>query len=225
MNIVFNENLYTDIYNDDKHTLTRKILTKSGINVWEKACSPATKGWKTIVNDINRKINLHKGTKTNLLFLLAFGINMPYQTLRTNINRNKLNEDNIKNIDLLFKRTVPVYIDFDAFIHFLEYSGRAYVTENDKIVLYAAIKFEAWKKAITIEKIKSEISNVSTVVSEKLGDKKIQKSIDRLMKKKILVKRAHGYIINLEKVIKDFNKFRNYPEEKDLGQTTNCVSH
>jgi len=213
MNIVFNKKLYNDIYNDDKNRLVKKILTNAGKKAWDKACTPATKGWKTIVNDTNRTINLHKGTKTNLLLLLAFGISKPYQTVRTNIKRNTLTDDDLLNIDLLFNRTVPIYIDFDAFIHFLEYSGKIYVTENDKIVLFAAIQNQAWENPITIKTIRSKINNVSTFVSAKLEDKNIQSSIDRLIKKRILVKRACGYIINLEKIIKDFNKFRNYPED------------
>lgn len=220
MNIVFNEKLYTEIYYDKNRKLIQKILTEKGIKTWDKACTPETKEWKRIVNDTKRKINPDKGTQTNLLIFLAFGINKTYQTVRTNIKRNTLNEDDISNIDQLFKRAVPVYIDFDAFVYFLEYSGRIYVNDNDKIVLFAAIQKEAWNKPITVKEIKSEISNVSAVVSEKLGDKKIQISIDRLMKKKILMKQAQGYLINLEKVIKDFNKYRNYPETKDLNQTT-----
>lgn len=220
MNIVFNERIYTEIYSNKNPKLFKNILTENGIKAWDKACNPATKEWKKIVNDTKRKINQDKGTQTNLLILLAFGINKTYQTVRINIKRNTLDKDDISNIDLLFKRTVPVYIDFDAFICFLEHSGRIYVDENDKIVLFAAIQKESWNEPITVKEIITEISNVSAVVSEKLGDKKIQKSIDRLMKKKILMRKAQGYIINLEKVIKDFNKYRNYPETKDLNQTT-----
>lgn len=218
MKIVFNENFYKAIRVDskdkDKSTLFTKVLSEKGQKAFNEADNhntTSTGRWSSMVGDYNRRMNWKRGTKTNLYLLLSFGTDTNYETIRTKMKRKDLEEGLLKTIDLLFSPTMPVYIDIDNFIGFLNFSGRLYVTENQKIILFACIKNEAWKKTITVEEIIDEIRNQSEKVYKKLGKKNILVKIEELKMRNIIKCADNGYMLNLIQIMKDYNSFRNYP--------------
>ncbi|MBR3248190.1 MAG: hypothetical protein IKG03_07330 [Clostridiales bacterium] len=219
MNIVFNEDFYKRLCNNKSQGYTvSKVLSGKGKRIWTNSlnCDKSSDAWKLWI--CNKTINPKKGTKTNLIILLTFGLGIEYEGIRSRMNRNSWDEESVRQIDQLFLPSAPVYIDWDAFIQFLDYSSELYVTSNDKLILYTAISHEAWTpdRPLSVTDVVGEIRSHSTKVADKLGEKTIRDRVEVLEKKKIIRKTDDGrFYLNLDQLIPDYNSYRNYPEPED----------
>ena len=222
MDIIFYKPIFDQIY-DDK---VKNLLSEEGLEKWQEAkdalnlknTSPKLKKYKKLADD--RFVNSKKGKIENFFILWALGTGQSSGALRKKVKQREWKHKDSKilsTIDELFLSETPVYLNITSFIEFLNYSGSVYLSNNKKIIVYAALKHNAFdeKHAITTGTVLSEIRKVSPKIYEKLGAQKIEKLLTKI---NILKSNDDKYYIDLEKTIKDFNSYRYYPNDKNKKQ-------